>query len=327
MRAFAREPFRRRVLVSLALAPFAVRTTSAAARAIRVGYLELLSAPDGEDLYRAFMDGMKDRGYVQGLNLEVVRRSAGGRVERLLDQASDFTAGQVDVIFAASTAGARAAKHSAPKTPAVFVMGHDPVFEGLVGSLSRPGGKLTGLTTWAADLTGKRLQILKQAFPSIRVIAVVGSHVGLSRIALDASAAKLGLSAITFPVEEYRDYGHTAAEIARSAVDAVLVAEDADAIASIEWFVRLMMATRRPVMFNCAMFAERFGLMSYGVDLRERYRRAAGVVARVVGGANPGDIAVELPSRYELVVNLRAAEEYAIALPREFLLRADRVVQ
>jgi putative ABC transport system substrate-binding protein len=140
------------------------------------------------------------------------------------------------------------------------------------------------------------------------------------------SARRLQIETLQVPINEARDHREAAAAIARSAADAVLVVEEADSVASIDTFVRLMMATRRPVMFTSDIFAEKFGLMSFGVSVREQYRRVAAIVARVIGGAKPADIAVEQPSRYELVVNLRAAEEYAIRLPREFLLRADRII-
>lgn len=295
----------------------------------RVGYLELVSESDGEALYREFMEGMQGEGYVDGRNLRMMRRSAAGRPERLRPFAAEMGAAKLDVILAATTEAARSAKVGAPGTATVFVISGDPVLEGLVGSLSRPQGRLTGLITRGDDLTAKRLQILKEAFPRIQTVAMVGSNLSMSRVAVDAAARQLRLEMLQFPVQRLDDYRDAAAAITRSAADAVLVVEDADAITDLYPFVRLMMATRRPVMFNADVFVEgqSNGLMAYGVSLRQQYRRAAHFAARLLDGAKPSDLPVEFPTRYELVVNTRSAEEYAIELPRELLARADRVIR
>lgn len=295
----------------------------------RVGYLELLKDSDGEALYREFVEGMQEQGYRDGGNLRIVRRSAAGRPERLRPLAAELGAAKVDVILAATTEAARSAKVAAPGIPTVFVISGDPVFEGLVASLSRPPGELTGLVTRGDDLTAKRLQLLKEAFPRIRSVAIVGSTLSLSRVAIDEAARQLQLGVLQFPVQRLDEYRDAAAAIMRSPADAVLVAEDADALPDLYVFVRLMMATRRPVMFNADVFVEgqANGLMAYGVSLRQQYRRAAYFTARLLEGAKVSELPVEFPTRYELVVNARSAEEYSIALPREFLARADRVIR
>jgi putative ABC transport system substrate-binding protein len=132
---------------------------------------------------------------------------------------------------------------------------------------------------------------------------------------------------LTFPVQRFDDYRDAATAISQSPADAVLVVEDGDAVTNLSVFVRLMMATRRPVMFNADVFADEFGLMAYGVSLRQLYRRAAHFAARLLEGVKPSDLPVEQPTRYELVINRRAAEEYRITLPREILVRADRVIR
>jgi putative ABC transport system substrate-binding protein len=293
----------------------------------RVGYLDLVTESDGEMLYREFVEGLQGHGYVEGRNLRMERRSAAAKPERLRNLAAELGAAKVDVILATSADAARQAKFGAPGIPTVFVTSGDPVLEGLVASLSRPQGYLTGLTTRGEDLTAKRLEILKEAFPRIRTVAVVGSNVSISRVAFDEAARRLQLGILQFPIQHFDDYRDAAAAIARSAADAVLVVEDADAVTNLTAFVRLMMATRRPVMFNADVFVEEFGLMAYGVSLRQQYRRAAYFAARLLEGAKPSDLPVEQPTRYELVVNRRAAEEYAIVLPSELLLRADRAIR
>ena len=321
---------RRRVLAAgiaaIVVCPSAVGAPKANAR---VGYLELVKESDGELLYREFVEGLQSHGYVEGRNLRMVRRSAGARLERLSYLAAELRAEKVDVILALSTAAARSAKFGAPGIATVFVISSDPVLEGLVTSLSRPQGSLTGLITHGEDLTAKRLQLLKEAFPAIRTVAMVGSNLSISKVTFDEAARRLQLDILQFPIHQVDDYRDAAAAIARSAANAVLVVEDAEAVTNLHAFARLMMATRRPVMFNADVFveADAFGLMAYGVSLRQQYRRAAGLVARILEGTKPSDLPVEQPTHYELVVNLRAAEEYKIVLPREFLLRADRVIR
>ncbi len=293
----------------------------------RVGYLELVKESDGEMLFREFVDGLQKHGYVTGRNLRIVRRSAGARVESLRPLAAELGAAKVDVILATSAEAARSAKIGAPGIATVFVMSGDPMLEGLVGSLSRPQGHLTGLVTHGEDLTPKRLEILKEAFPAIRRVAVVGSTISMSRVSIDAAARRLQLDILPFPVQRFDDYRDAAAAISRSAADAVLVVEDGDAVTNLRAFVLLMMATRRPVMFNADIYVDEGGLMAYGVSLRQLYRRAAYFAARLLEGARPSSLPVEQPTRYDLAINLRAADEYAIALPREFVLRADRVIR
>ena len=320
----------RRRLMLAGLAGALTRPSLAAPRAnARIGYLEQVKAVDGELLYREFVEGLQAKGYVEGRNLRMVRRSADLQIERLRAHAVDLVAAKVDAILATTTEAAKAAKLAAPGTPTVFVVSGDPVLEGLVKSISRPGGALTGLVTRGEDLTAKRLQLLKEAFPRVRSVAIVGSTVSMAKAAYADAASRLNLAVLEFPVHRLDDYRDAAAAIARSPADAVLVVEDADAVSNFYAFTRLMMATRRPVMFNADVFAEgqAWGLMAYGVSLRQLYRRAGEMTARVLDGAKPADIPVELPTRYELVVNLRAAAEYAIVVPPEFLVRADRVVK
>jgi putative ABC transport system substrate-binding protein len=321
---------RRRVIAAgiaaIVICPAAIGAPKANAR---VGYLELVRQSDGERLYREFAEGLQSHGYVEGRNLRTLRRSADAQPERLRPLAVELAAAKVDVILAASIEAGRSAKVAAPGIPTVFVISGDPILEGLVTSLSRPQGYLTGLVTRGEDLTGKRLQLLREAFPRIRTVAIVGSNLSMSRASFDEAARRLQLTILQFSIHDLNDYRDAAAAIGRSAADAVLVVEDADAVINMAAFTRLMMATRRPVMFNADVFVEGdgFGLMAYGVSLRQQYRRAADIAVRLLEGAKPSDIPIEQPTHYELVLNLRAVDEAKIVLPREFLVRADRVIR
>jgi len=318
---------RRQFIVSGVAAALLARGVHAEPRSnVRIGYLELVSAPDGELLYRDFVDGLKKHGYVEGRNLRLLRRSGDGETEmRLSSLAAELAAERVDVILAATTVAARSAAKGAPKIPAVFLASGDPRLEGLVTSLSRPEGNLTGIVTQSDDLTPKRLQLLKQALPAIRTVAIVGSTLSMSRSAYADAASKLQLATLQFPVHRRDEQGEVAAAIRRSAAGAILVVDDADAMPAVQSFTRLMMATRLPVMFNSDVFVEHFGLMAYGASLRPQYRRAAGIIARLLEGTKPSAIPVEMPTRYELVFNRRAMVEYSVNLPSEFLAQATEI--
>jgi putative ABC transport system substrate-binding protein len=317
---------RRQVIASGFAAALLARGAYAAPRSgARVGYLEFVSAPDGEMLYRDFVEGLKKHGYAEGRNLTIVRRSAGNANERLPAMAAELAAARVEVILAASSDAARGAKSGAPKTPTVFVMGGNPVLEGLVTSLSRPGGQLTGIVTQGEDLTAKRLQLLKEAFPAIRTVAVVGSPLALSRSAYDDAAQRLQLSVVALRLVDHSDFRDVAATIGRGAADAVLVVDDADAVAGVYSYAKVLMATRRPVMFNSDVFVEAHGLMAYGASLRQQYRRAAGIVAQLLEGAKAAQVPVQMPAGYELWFNRRAGEEFSIELPREVQTRGQEI--
>jgi putative ABC transport system substrate-binding protein len=314
------------------LAAALARPGLAAPRAnARIGYLERVKASDGELLYRDFVEAMETKGYAAGRNLRILRRSANAQPERLRVLAVELANENVDAIVATTTEAAKAAKVAAPRTPVVFVISGDPVLEGLVASIARPAGNATGLVTRGEDLTGKRLQLLKDAFPRLRTVALVGSNVSMARIDAATSAARLGIVLAPYAINHPDDYRDQAAAILRGPSEAVLVVEDADEIVGLTSFTLLMMATRRPVMYTADVFVETAGsgagLMAYGVSLHEQYRRVATLVARVLEGAKPADVPVEQPTRYELVINLRAAEQYGIALPREFVQLADRLIR
>ena len=315
-------------MLALALGAMAAPHARAAPKAdARIGYLELVKESDGERVYRDFVEGMQAHGYAEKRNLSILRRSALTEPQKLRAHAAEFAAAKVDVIVASSTESAKAVKQAAPRTPCVFVMSGDPVLEGFVQSLARPGGMLTGVLTRGEDLTAKRLELLKDAFPRIRTVAVVGSNVSMARLSIEAPAQRLGLAVLRFPINGPMEYREAAAAILRSAADAVLVVEDADTVVNMTAFTQFMNATRRPAMFNADVFVfgEGAGLMAYGVNLGAHYRRAAALVARVLEGARPADVPVEQPTHYELVINLRAAEIGQHALPPAFVARADRV--
>jgi putative ABC transport system substrate-binding protein len=322
----------RRQLMLAGLAGALARPVLAAPRAnARIGYLERVKESDGEMLYRDFVEAMQQRGYASERNLRILRRSANAQPERLRPLAVDLANEKVDLIVATTTEAAKAVKVAAPRTPVVFVISGDPVLEGLVASIARPGGNATGLVTRSEDLTGKRLQMMKDAFPRLRTVALVGSNVSMARTEAAAPAARLGIALVPYAINHPDDYRDQAAAILRGPSDAVLVVEDADEIVGLTPFTlphdghaAARDVHRRRVRRNGR---QRAGLMAYGVSLHEQYRRVATLVARVLEGCKAGRRPVEQPTRYELVINLRAAEQYGIALPPEFVQRADRLIR
>jgi putative ABC transport system substrate-binding protein len=280
---------RRLIAAGLVIAAASRLALGASKPNARVGYLEFVRSSDGERLYREFVEGLASHNYVEGRNLRILRRSADARNERLRSLAPELAAAKVDVILATSPEAARSAKVAAPGIATVFVISADPVLEGLVTNLSRPQGYLTGLVTRSEDLTAKRLQLLKEAFPGIRTIAIVGSNLAMSRAAFAEPAQRLRLEILQFSVHQFEDYRDAAAAIARSGAGAVLVVEDPDAVTNMRAFSGLMMATRKPVMFSADVFIEGdgWGLMAFGANLRQQYRRAADMTARLLGGAQP----------------------------------------
>jgi putative ABC transport system substrate-binding protein len=228
----------RRSLIAASLAvAVAWRPALAAQRPnARVGYLELVKASDGERLYREFVEGLRSHRYVEGQNLRVLRRSAGAQPERLRSLAAELAAAKVDVILATTAEAALSVKVAAPGIAAVFVISSDPVLEGLVASLSQPRGHLTGLITRSEDLTAKRLELLKEAFPRLRTVAIVGSNLSVSRVAFKDAAGRLQLGILQFPIHQFDDYRDAATAIARSTADAVLVVEDADSVTNMTAF-------------------------------------------------------------------------------------------
>ena len=302
----------------------------AAAASARVGWLGWTGASGAVPsplTLEAFRSGLVDRGWHEGGNLVLTVRSGDGSQSREL--ATELIRSGVDVIVAQGPMvfGAKAVTSS---VPLVFSINGDPVEAGLVASLSRPGSNVTGVTALSVELAGKRVELIKESFPDAARIAAIAnqSHPGvqIERQASEAAARKLGLQLQWVAVRGRNDFEAAFAAIESHQAAAVIAVPDNlinDQAANIARFAE----TRRiPAISGWAEFAEAGNLMSYGPNVRAYYRRVAGYVDKILRGARPADLPVELPTEFELVVNLRAAGALGVTIPRSLLVRAHRTI-
>jgi len=279
----------------------------------------------------AFIEGLRERGYVVGRDVRIDDRFLVDGYDALALAASRLTAEKPDIIVAYGTTAVQAA-HKATKTIPVVVAGaSDPVKLGVVTSLPRPGGNVTGIVLMNLDLAGKRMEILKEAFPALRKVAVVFSPQSASEVVqlknAEAAARTLGLE--TQPVEVRNASEITAAieAIDRARIQGIAFVGSTMFRANRERVIAAVARTRLPAMYVDNFFTEAGGLLSYGQDLAENFRRAAIYVDKILKGANPGELPMEQPVRLELIVNLKTARALGLTVPRPVVLRADRIIE
>jgi putative tryptophan/tyrosine transport system substrate-binding protein len=290
-----------------------------------------LSGPDPiNPLTRAFVHALRELGYVQGKNLVLDIRSAEGRFDRFPEIVRELVRLKVDVILSSSNELFKASRDVTQTVPMVMVAVGAPVEEGLVQSLARPGGNITGLTLDAGPgLGAKRLELLKEILPKVSRVAVLASK-GEQRApweqSTQAAAMVLGvrLLVVEHTVSEYAD---AFALIARERPDALLVPEGTANWQNRRLIVEFAAKSRLPAAYFWRQFADVGGLMSYGVDLPDLYRRAASYTDRILRGANPAEMPVERPSKFELVINLKTAKALGLTIPPSLLARADQVIE
>lgn len=296
----------------------------------RIGYLTISPRAAQAHLIAAFERGLSERGYTVGRDILIEYRFADGQPERLQGLADDLVRANVEVIVTGVNPNIRAAQQATKSIPIVAANAFFPVEEGFVQSLARPGGNTTGLTTDAADEIARRLQILREAVPTLsRVAAFHGAGEAYVFLALDklaGPARKLGLTVIPIELRGPGDIERAFAEIKRQKVDG-LIGFGAITLTNRASIIRLAMQSRLPTIFADRQYVEDGAMLSYGVDLADLFRRAAGYVDRILKGAKPADLPFEQPTKYLLTVNLRTARELGITIPRTLLLQADHVVE
>ena len=299
-----------------------------AGRIHRIGFLST-SGSGGAELRRTLLDGLREVGYVEGRNLEVLLRHGDGKVELLPEAANELVRTRPDVIVTSINATTRAALKATRTIPIVMVIGTGVVEEGFIASLARPGGNVTGLT-WGVD-TGqiaKRFEFLKETIPQVSRIAVLwdpGQDAAITRSALERGAAAVGARLIL--LEFQNDLDALFATAAREGAQALVTGGGARMFRRRKDVVALAAKHRLADVHYASEFVETGGLMSYAPSLSGNYKRAAAYVDRILKGARPADLPVEQPTRFELVVNLQAARVRGITMPRSILLRADRVIE
>ncbi len=291
----------------------------------RVGFLHLST----KTVVRVaeFRQGLRELGCVEGKNITVEYRFAKGKRDRLAKLAAELVGLKLNVIVASTTPSARALKRATATIPIVMVVGSDPVTGGLVASLQRPGGNITGFTLLAQELSGKRLELLKEALPKIRRVGVLwdGRSVRTFK-ATQGAAQSLGLELQSLEARGIRDLERVFEQGAIERIDALIMATG-----PLNRFrkriVDLAVKSRLPLMAIWGAFVDAGGLMSYGPSIPDVMRRSTHYVDRILKGAKPADLPVERPTKFELFINLKTAKKLGLTIPPQFLARADKVIK
>ena len=297
----------------------------------RVGFLGTASASGFARRVEELRAGLRDLGYVEGKNLVIEFRWAEGKYERLPELAAELVRLKVDVIVTHGAVGPLAAKAATTTIPIVMAAVSDPVALGLVASLARPGGNVTGMASLSPEVTAKRLELLKDAFPRIRHVAVLfntdsPSASGQVIRAMEATAASLKLELHQFGVRGPGEFESAFAAMAKRRVDAVVVLDDGVLAGNVGAIAKLAAKMRLPSI-GLGEFAEAGGLMAYGVNRLEAFRRAAYFVDKIFKGAKSADLPVEQATRFETVLNLKTAKALGTKFPPAILARAERVIE
>jgi putative ABC transport system substrate-binding protein len=303
----------------------------AQAKIFRVGYLAAGSPAAIAARRDAFRQGLRELGYVEGKNIAVEYRYAEGKIDRLADLASELVRLKVDVLVTTSSVSTGAAKGATSAIPIVMTQDNDPIENGFVTSLSRPGGNITGLAALDPELSGKRLEILKDILPRLSRVAVFGESTvpGYAKVLketeLAAASFKVQLQYIDVldPKEIENAFGAAATKHA----DAILTMTSPVLFSNRAELIALSIKKRLPAIYHQSQYVEAGGLMSYGASFTAMDRRAAAYVDRILKGAKPGELSVEQPIKFELVVNLTNAKQIGLTIPPNVLARADRVIR
>ena len=319
--------------LSLLAAPLAGEAQQAA-KVARIGYLAG-SLAGGPHLHEAFRQGLRDLGYVEGRNVVIEYRSAEGKVERLPALAAELVALKVDVIFVGGgTRSALAAMQATKTIPIVFASVADPVASGLVTSLARPGGNVAGLSNLTPELVGKCLEQLTQAVPGVSRVAVLwlpgalGERTETDMLkGADVAARALGVRLQFVEARGPADFDRAFSDITRARAGALTALPSRMFFNERRRLVDLAAKNRLPAVYPQREFVDAGGLMSYGPDLDDLYRRAATYVDKILNGAKPADLPVEQPTKFEFVINLKTAKALGLTIPPSLLGRADEVVQ
>jgi putative ABC transport system substrate-binding protein len=278
----------------------------------------------------AFVQRLRELGWIEGRTVAIEYRWAEGRYEHLAEIAAEFVRLKVDVIVTYATPPVVAAKQATAVIPIVSAVMGDPVGTGLVASLARPGGNVTGLSVLTPDLAGKRLELLREVIPGLRRLAFLG-NVGnpiteLEMTEVQTAARTLDLDLVTLEIRRPEDIV-PAFETLKSGAQALYVAGDPLVLANRVRINTLALVARLPAFYNERAYVEAGGLMSYGVNWPDLFRRTAELVDKILRGAKPGDIPVEQPTKFDLVINLTTAKALGLDVPTTLLARADEVIE
>ena len=317
------------VVVLLALAVIA--EAQQPKKVARIGFLGASSASVLAARIEAFRQGLRDLGYVEGKNIVIEWRSAEGKLDRLPALAAELVRLKVDVIVTTGPAPTRPAKEATSTIPIVMAFDNDPVGNGFVASLARPGGNITGLSTLAPEISGKQLEVLKEIVPRLSRVAVLGSSTtpgnAQSLKETELAAGAFGVKVQYLDVRDPKDIDTAFRATGKGRADAILVLTSPVFNPYRTEIADLAVKNRLPAIYSTPEFVEDGGLMTYGVSLTDLYRRAATYVDKILKGAKPADLPVEQPKKFEFIINLKAAKQIGLTIPPNVLVRADKVIK
>ena len=297
----------------------------------RIGFVEAGAASANQHFMDAFMEGLRELGYVPGKNITVDARWAEGQVEGFRRALAELIKTRPDVIVVSSTLGAVEAKKATTSIPVVFVGVPDPVGSGLASSLARPEGNLTGLARAAGDgLVGKTVQALTELDPAVTRMAILwnpDAAIEERRTQAIAAAGVFGITPLVIEVRNRDGIEAAFAAMRKQRANALFVVTDPLTLQNRSEIVRLAAVNRIPAVYEFGEFARAGGLVAYAPSITEQFRRAAIYVDKILHGAKPGELPIEQPTKFELVINLKTAKALGITIPKEMLLRADEVIQ
>jgi putative ABC transport system substrate-binding protein len=326
---------RRKLLVAFGAGAVAAPLVSFAqqqsAKLARIGFLGSTSASSFASQVEALWAGLRDLGYVEGKNIVIDFRWTEGKDDRLPELAVELVRLKVDVIVASATPATLAAMQATTTIPIVMVGTGDPLRSGLVASLARPGGNVTGLTQLGAELAGKRLQILKDTVPKLSRVAFLWNPENTGNVSyfkeMQAAARELRLTLQSVEVRALHEFESAFAGMMRERPDALIMTANGVHQLRLAWIVDFAAKRRLPAMYQLKEYVEAGGLMSYGTSLPDLYRRAALYVDKILKGAKPAELPVEQPTKFELTVNLKTAKALGIKIPQSIMVRADNVIE
>jgi ABC-type uncharacterized transport system substrate-binding protein len=302
-----------------------------AAKTPRIAVLDTSSMAARAHLWDAFRQGLRELGYVEGRNLTIESRWADGKTERLPGLAAEVVRLKPDVIVTAGAPAALVAKQATTTIPIVMTGVGDPVPLGLVASLARPGGNITGLTNLTIELAGKRVGLLKEVAPKVSRVALLRDEANpaadFNVKETEAAATSVGLTLRVFGVRSPDEFSSAFSAMLKEQVGALIVGPSPMFFGQRRRLAELAARNQLPTVFSLGEYTQAGGLMSYGPHFPDLYRRAATFVDKILKGAKPADLPVEQPTRFELVINLKTAKAIGLTIPQSLLLRADEVFE
>jgi len=292
-----------------------------------LGWLALDPPINGPDLRNApFFEGLSKLGWSEGKNFAVERRFADGQSDRLRELATELVRLKVDVIVAGDSAAIPAAKDATSTIPIVMTVSGDPVGQGFVASLARPGGNVTGLSNISPELAAKRLQLLREIVPAMSRVAILGTPSDPDWAELRAATRALGVQLVPLKVTDQHEFENALDAARQQRADALIVLPSPFTNPYARRIVKLAVERHLPAIYALSLYVRVGGLIAYGPNIPDLYRRAAAYVDKILRGAKPGDLPVEQPTKFELVINLKTAKTLGITIPQSVLLRADEVI-